>query len=114
MPEVLEEFGQKTGSYLTQTRVLGILRERMDEDAIIVGASGSLPGDLQRMWKSEVMETYHVEYGFSCMGYEVAATLGVKLAEPEHEVYCVVGDSSFQMLHSEIMTIVQEKQKVNI
>lgn len=69
---------------------------------------------MQRMWRTDKRGGYHAEYGYSCMGYEVAATLGVKLAEPEHEVYCVVGDSSFQMLHSEIMTIVQEKQKVNI
>lgn len=115
LPEVLEEFGQKTGSYLTQTRVLGILRERMDEDAIIVGASGSLPGDLQRMWKSEVMETYHVEYGFSCMGYEVNAALGVKLAVgDEKEVYAFVGDGAYMMSHSELVTSIQEQKKINV
>jgi 3D-(3,5/4)-trihydroxycyclohexane-1,2-dione acylhydrolase (decyclizing) len=69
---------------------------------------------MQRMWRTDKRGGYHAEYGYSCMGYEVAATLGVKLAEPENEVYCVVGDSSFQMLHSEIMTIMQERQKVNI
>ena len=115
LPEVLEEFGQKTGSYLTQTRVLGILRERIDRDAIIVGASGSLPGDLQRMWKSEVMETYHVEYGFSCMGYEVNAALGVKLAVgDEKEVYAFVGDGAYMMSHSELPTSIQEQKKINV
>ena len=69
---------------------------------------------MQRMWRTDKRGGYHAEYGYSCMGYEVAATLGVKFAEPDKEVYCVVGDSSFQMLHSEIMTIMQERQKVNI
>lgn len=66
------------------------------------------------MWTTDERDAYHAEYGYSCMGYEVAATLGVKFAEPGKEVYALVGDSSFQMLHSEIMTIQQEKQKVNI
>ena len=66
------------------------------------------------MWTTDKRDANHAEYGYSCMGYEVAATLGVKFAEPGKEVYALVGDSSFQMLHSEIMTIQQEKQKVNI
>jgi 3D-(3,5/4)-trihydroxycyclohexane-1,2-dione acylhydrolase (decyclizing) len=66
------------------------------------------------MWTTDRRGAYHAEYGYSCMGYEVAATLGVKFAEPDAEVYCVVGDGSFQMLHSEIMTIRQERKKVNI
>ena len=86
----------------------------IDKDATIITAGGSLPSCMQRMWRTDKRGGYHAEYGYSCMGYEVAATLGVKMAEPENEVYCVVGDSSFQMLHSEIMTIMQERKKVNI
>ena len=69
---------------------------------------------MQRVWITDKRGGYHAEYGYSCMGYEVAAALGVKLAEPDNEVYAVVGDASFQMLHSEIMTMMQEKQKANI
>ena len=66
------------------------------------------------MWTTDKRGAYHAEYGYSCMGYEVAATLGVKMADPDSEVYAFVGDGSFQMMHSEIMTIMQEKQKVNL
>lgn len=113
--EKLEEFGKRTGSYLTQTRVLGIIREKIEDDAIIVGSSGSLPGDLQRIWENYKSNTYHVEYGFSCMGYEVNAALGVKLAVGDKkEVYSFVGDGSYMMSHSELVTSIQEKQKINI
>lgn len=115
LPHVLKEFGEQTNSYLTQTRVLGILREELDKDAIVVGSSGSLPGDLQRVWTTEVEKTYHVEYGFSCMGYEVNAALGVKLAVGDsQEVYSFVGDGSYMMSHSELPTSIQEKKKINI
>ena len=67
---------------------------------MIVAAAGNLPGDLQRVWRNRAENTYHVEYGYSCMGYEVNAALGVKLAQPQSEVYSLVGDGSFMMLHS--------------
>ncbi|CCQ97632.1 3D-(3,5/4)-trihydroxycyclohexane-1,2-dione hydrolase [[Clostridium] ultunense Esp] len=111
---VLPEFYKDTGSCLTQTRVLGELDRLLPEDAIIVGASGSLPGDLQRVWRPKVANTYHMEYGYSCMGYEIAASLGVKLAYPDKEVYAMVGDGSYLMLHSEMITSVQERKKINI
>jgi len=111
---VLPEFGERTGSYLTQTGVLGVLAEILPEDAIVVGASGSLPGDMQRLWKAKKPDTYHMEYGFSCMGYEVNAALGVKLAKPDREVYSMVGDGSYMMLHSELPTSMQERCKINI
>lgn len=111
---VLPEFGMQTGSYLTQTRVLGLLDEMLEEDAIVVGSSGSLPGDLQRVWRAKTPDTYHMEYGFSCMGYEVNAALGVKIACPEREVYSMVGDGSYMMLHSELPTSIQEGMKINI
>jgi len=109
-----EEFIQATGGMLTQTAAIGIIREQIEKDAIIVGASGSLPGDLQRMWTTDVKDSYHMEYGYSCMGYEIAATLGAKLAEPDRACYAIVGDGSFMMLHSEIATALQENKKITI
>lgn len=110
----IPEFIALTEGKITQTAALAAIRRVIDEGATIITAGGSLPSCMQRMWTTDKRGGYHAEYGYSCMGYEVAATLGVKFAEPENEVYCVVGDSSFQMLHSEIMTIMQEKKKVNI
>lgn len=113
-PAVLREFIELTGSCLTQSRVLGVLNQNLPRDAVIVAAAGSLPGDLQRAWRSTGVNTYHVEYGYSCMGYEVNAALGVKLAEPQREVYALVGDGSYMMLHSELATSIQERRKVNV
>ena len=113
-PRTIPEFVKLTDGKITQTAALAAIRRVIDEDATIITAGGSLPSCMQRMWTTDKRGGYHAEYGYSCMGYEVAATLGVKFAEPDNEVYCVVGDSSFQMLHSEIMTIMQERQKVNI
>lgn len=112
--EVLEEFYNRFDSCLTQTKVLGELNNLLDEDSIIVGASGSLPGDLQRVWCPKKPNTYHVEYGYSCMGYEVSGALGVKLAEEDKEVYSMVGDGSYLMLHSELITSIQEGKKINV
>ena len=111
---VFSEFIELTGSCLTQSKVLGTLNEMLNDDDIIVGAAGSLPGDLQRAWRPKGVNTYHLEYGYSCMGYEVSATLGVKLAEPDKEVYTFVGDGSYMMLHSELPTSIQEKKKINV
>ncbi|OON39404.1 3D-(3,5/4)-trihydroxycyclohexane-1,2-dione acylhydrolase (decyclizing) [Izhakiella australiensis] len=111
---VFAEFNRLTDSFLTQSSVLGRLNERLPADAVIVGASGSLPGDLQRIWRTKDYNGYHVEYGYSCMGYEVNAALGVKLAEPQREVYTLVGDGAFMMLHSELVTSVQENAKINV
>lgn len=113
-PRTIPEFVKLTDGKITQTAALAAIRRGIDEDAVIITAGGSLPSCMQRMWTTDKRGGYHAEYGYSCMGYEVAATLGVKMAEPDSEVYCVVGDSSFQMLHSEIMTIMQERKKVNI
>lgn len=113
-PRTIPEFVKMTNGKITQTAALAAIRRVIDKDATIITAGGSLPSCMQRVWTTDKRGGYHAEYGYSCMGYEVAATLGVKFAEPDHEVYCVVGDSSFQMLHSEIMTIMQERQKVNI
>ncbi|WP_379157647.1 3D-(3,5/4)-trihydroxycyclohexane-1,2-dione acylhydrolase (decyclizing) [Paenibacillus sp. sgz5001063] len=114
LDELLPEYAAKLETSLTQTRVLGIINECIPKDAIVIGAAGSLPGDMQRMWHAAVPDTYHMEYGFSCMGYEISGALGVKLAEPDREVYALVGDGSYQMLHSELVTSLQENKKINI
>lgn len=99
---------------LAQTRVLGELNRFVGERDVIVNAAGSMPGDLHRLWRSGGEKTYHMEYGFSTMGYEVAGALGVKLADPDREVYALVGDGSFLMLHSELVTSLQEGRKINV
>ena len=98
----------------SQTRALGIINDFAANDAIAIGSSGSLPGCMQRLWKSKGENTYHMEYGFSCMGYEICGALGAKLAAPDRDVYTMVGDGSFLMLHSELYTAVQEKAKINV
>lgn len=96
-----------------QVRALGELNERLlPPDAIVVTGSGSIPSDMQRVWRTRVRDTYHVEYGFSCMGYEVAAGLGAKIAEPDREVVAVMGDGAYTMLHTELLTAVQEGLKI--
>nr|WP_324882295.1 3D-(3,5/4)-trihydroxycyclohexane-1,2-dione acylhydrolase (decyclizing) [Pseudomonas bohemica] len=112
--QVLRDFIEMTGSCLTQSRVLGLLNQQLPSDAVIVAAAGSLPGDLQRAWRSTSVDSYHVEYGYSCMGYEVNAALGAKMAAPEREVYALVGDGSYMMLHSELATSIQERRKINV
>jgi len=113
-PAVLREFIELTGSALTQSQVLGVINREIEVSAVVVAAAGSLPGDLQRVWQTRSANSYHVEYGYSCMGYEVNAALGVKLAEPEREVYALVGDGSYLMLHSELVTSIQERRKINV
>lgn len=110
----LSEYESALNTKLTQTSVLGKINDTIDDDAIIVGSAGSLPGDLQRMWVSKTSNTYHMEYGYSCMGYEIAGALGAKMAEPDKEVYAMVGDGSYLMLHSELVTSIQENKKINL
>ncbi len=100
------------GPTLHQTEALGVIHDVIGPEAIIVAAAGSLPGDLHRMWTCTQPHTYHVEYGFSCMGYEVAGALGVKWAEPTRDVYALVGDGSFLLMHSELVTSLQEGTKI--
>lgn len=110
----LEEFVEVTGGKITQTAAVAMIRDTIDPDAIVVGASGSLPGDLQRMWTTDHKDAYQMEYGFSCMGYEVSAALGAKLACPQQEVYSMCGDGAFLLMHSELITSLQEGKKINI
>jgi len=97
-----------------QTSIVGTLNEFMAPEDIVLSAAGSLPGDLHRLWRSEIPKTYHMEYGYSCMGYEVAGGLGAKMAMDKGEVYIIVGDGSYLMLHSEILTALKEHVKINI
>lgn len=108
-------FAQDLDAGLCQTTVLGAINAMMDDEDVAIGSAGSLPGDMQRMWRPRAVDTYNMEYGYSTMGYEVAGALGVKLAIGDrHEVYSFCGDGSFNMLHSELITAVQEKKKINI
>ena len=108
-------YAQDDPGGLSQVRVLGELNESLlPKDAIVVGASGSIPGDLQRVWRTRAEGSYHMEYGFSCMGYEIAAALGAKMAAPEREVFALVGDGSYVMLHSELLTAIQEDIRIHV
>ena len=110
----LAEYGDTLNTRLTQTKVLGLINQHIEDNAIVVGAAGSLPGDLQRIWQVKTPDSYHLEYGYSCMGYEIAAAIGARLAKPQQPVYAMVGDGSYMMLHSELQTAVQEGIKVTI
>ncbi|MCY9272035.1 3D-(3,5/4)-trihydroxycyclohexane-1,2-dione acylhydrolase (decyclizing) [Bacillus inaquosorum] len=112
--EILNEYADALNTELPQTTALLTINETIPEDSVIICSAGSLPGDLQRLWHSNVPNTYHLEYGYSCMGYEVSGTLGLKLAHPDREVYSIVGDGSFLMLHSELITAIQYNKKINV
>ncbi len=99
---------------LTQAQVIGIVNEAAGSQDTVVCAAGGMPGDLLKLWRTQHPKGYHVEYGFSCMGYEIAGGLGVKMAAPDSEVFVMVGDGSYLMLHTEIVTAVQEGQKLII
>ncbi len=99
---------------LSQGEVIGMVNSQSRPQDVVLCAAGSLPGDLHKLWRTRDPRGYHMEYGYSCMGYEVAGGLGVKMADPEREVYVMVGDGSFLMMHTEIVTMVQEGIKVNI
>lgn len=108
-------FAKDLNATLTQTEVLGALNFLMEPDDVAIGASGSLPGDMQRMWRARGVDTYNMEYGYSTMGYEIAGALGVKLAIGDNrQVYAFCGDGSFHMMHSEMVTACQEHKKINI
>ena len=109
------DYARDMNANLTQTRVLATINRLIAADASVIAAAGSLPGCMQRMWRAKTPDTYNMEYGYSCMGYEISGALGVKLAiGDEKEVYAMVGDGSFIMLHSELVTAIQEHKKINI
>ncbi|MEU3514581.1 3D-(3,5/4)-trihydroxycyclohexane-1,2-dione acylhydrolase (decyclizing) [Streptomyces sp. NPDC006654] len=98
----------------TQPQILGVLDALVDETDVIVNAAGSLPGDLHRMWRTRSHDQYHLEYGYSCMGYEIPAAIGVKLAAPERTVWALVGDGTYLMMPTEIVTAVQEGTAIKV
>lgn len=95
-----------------QSEVIGALNSFVAPTDVIVCAAGSMPGDLHKLWRTRDRKQYHVEYGYSCMGYEIAGALGVKLASPDREVYSLVGDGSYLMLSEAIITSLQERAKI--
>jgi 3D-(3,5/4)-trihydroxycyclohexane-1,2-dione acylhydrolase (decyclizing) len=97
---------------LTQNEVIGMVNELSDPRDVVVCAAGSMPGDLHKLWRTRDAEGYHVEYGYSCMGYEVAGGLGVRLACPDRDVFVMVGDGSYLMMATELVTAVQEGIKI--
>jgi 3D-(3,5/4)-trihydroxycyclohexane-1,2-dione acylhydrolase (decyclizing) len=103
-----------SGLPITQGEVIGVVNQVSAPRDVVVCAAGSLPGDLHKLWRTRDPKGYHLEYGYSCMGYEIAGGLGVKMAAPDREVYVLVGDGSYLMMAQEIVTSLQEGYKLNI
>lgn len=104
----------RRGVPLTQAQVIDELNRACGETGTVIHASGGIPGDIHKLWRSQASNDYHSEYGYSCMGYEIAGALGIKLAEPRREVYAFLGDGSYLMLHTEIVTAVQEGLRLTV
>lgn len=102
------------GIPLTQAQTIGIVNNATAPTDVVVCAAGGMPGDLLKLWRPLDPKGYHVEYGFSCMGYEIAGGLGVKLADPEREVFVMVGDGSYLMMNTELVTSIAEGKKINL
>ncbi|TWV42637.1 3D-(3,5/4)-trihydroxycyclohexane-1,2-dione acylhydrolase (decyclizing) [Streptomyces misionensis] len=98
----------------TQPQVIGALDAVVDESDIVLNAAGSLPGDLHKLWRARSHDQYHLEYGYSCMGYEIPAALGVKLAAPGRNVWALVGDGTYLMMPTELVTAVQEGVAIKV
>jgi 3D-(3,5/4)-trihydroxycyclohexane-1,2-dione acylhydrolase (decyclizing) len=112
--EVDRIYAQRHGPPLSQGEVIGVVNEVSRDRDVVVCAAGSLPGDLHKLWRTRDPKGYHMEYGNSCMGYEIAGGLGVKMAAPDRDVYVMVGDGSYLMMAQEIVTALQEGYKINI
>jgi 3D-(3,5/4)-trihydroxycyclohexane-1,2-dione acylhydrolase (decyclizing) len=97
-----------------QSEVIGAVNSFSGPEDVVVCAAGSMPGDLHKLWRTRDPKGYHVEYGYSCMGYEIAGGLGTKMAAPEREVYVMVGDGSYLMMNAEIVTSIQEGYKLTV
>lgn len=98
----------------SQTQVLGALDTVVDDTDVVINAAGSLPGDLHKLWRARSRRQYHLEYGYSCMGYEIPAAIGVRLAAPDRPVWALVGDGTYLMNPTEIVTAVQEGVNINL
>lgn len=101
-------------SPVSQGEFIGLVNSIIQADDTMINAAGSLPGDLHKLWRTRKPGGYHMDYGYSCMGYEIAGGLGVKMADPKREVYVLVGDGSYLMMAQEIVTSLQEGYKLNI
>lgn len=112
--EVQRIYDIRNKPVVSQGELIGAVNDLGDPEAVMVCAAGSLPGDLHKLWRSRHPKQYHLEYGYSCMGYEIAGGLGVKMADPDREVYVMVGDGSYLMLSADIVTSVQEGYKLTI
>jgi len=112
--EVARLYSLDHGPLPAQSEVIGAVNDAAAPTDVVVCAAGAMPGDLHKLWRTRDPKGYHVEYGYSCMGYEIAGGLGVKLAAPEREVYVLVGDGSYLMLPGELVTAVQERLKLTI
>ncbi len=110
----VSDYYQKESIPLKQSEIIGVINEYSASDTTVVCASGSLPGDLHKLWRARGAKNFHMEYGYSCMGYEIAGGLGVKMASPEKEVIVMVGDGSYLMMSQEIITSIQENLKLII
>ncbi|CRZ13488.1 3D-(3,5/4)-trihydroxycyclohexane-1,2-dione acylhydrolase (decyclizing) [Mycolicibacterium neworleansense] len=100
------------GAVLNQNQVIGLVNTLSDPRDVVVCAAGSMPGDLHKMWRTRDRKGYHVEYGYSCMGYEIAGGIGVRMAAPDRDVFVMVGDGSYLMMATELVTAVQEGIKI--
>ncbi len=107
-PQSNSQSAIRNPQYVQQAHVIGVLQDTLAATDVIVCAAGSLPGDLHKLWRARDPKSYHLEYGYSCMGYEIAGGLGVKMAAPDRRVYVLVGDGSYLMMAQEIVTAVQE------
>jgi 3D-(3,5/4)-trihydroxycyclohexane-1,2-dione acylhydrolase (decyclizing) len=112
--EVTRVYNLEHGPLLSQGEVIGVVNELSDPRDVVLSAAGSFPGDLHKLWRTRDTKGYHLEYGYSCMGYEVAGGLGAKMADPSRDVFVMVGDASFLMMNTEIITSIQERLKVII
>jgi 3D-(3,5/4)-trihydroxycyclohexane-1,2-dione acylhydrolase (decyclizing) len=98
----------------SQAEVIGIVNDFMGPKDVVVCAAGSLPGDLHKLWRCRDPKSYHLEYGYSCMGYEIPAAIGIKLADPSRNVYAMIGDGNYLMMSQEIVTAIQEGVKITV
>ena len=110
--EVTRIYAPREDQQLTQGEVIGLVNDFMQENDTVVAAAGSLPGDMHKLWRVENGDQYHMEYGYSCMGYEIAGGLGAIMAKDGGEVIVMMGDGSYLMMHTELVTSIQEHKKI--
>ncbi|MCP4975421.1 MAG: 3D-(3,5/4)-trihydroxycyclohexane-1,2-dione acylhydrolase (decyclizing) [Maribacter sp.] len=112
--KVSDIYNYRHDNLLSQGEIIGAVNQFADDNDVVLCAAGSLPGDLHKLWRTKSNKSFHLEYGYSCMGYEIAGGLGAKMADPSREIYVMVGDGSYLMLSQEIVTSIQEGYKMTI